>query len=145
MATYLTTVSVPRASSSLTQRLLDHGVLPTTQRQIIAQVLFEKPQHCTAEQLHDQIKARGYKVSKATIYNTLGLFAQKGLVRMIYVDNATTFYDSNTSAHHHFFNTDSGEISDIEENLIHSYLEHCLPAGTRLDSVDLVVRIRNQA
>ncbi|WP_428240594.1 Fur family transcriptional regulator [Gynuella sp.] len=132
------------AHTSVVQKLLDHDVLPTPQRRIIAETLFAKPQHCTAEQLHDQIKASGYKVSKATIYNTLGLFAQKGLVRMIYADTATTFYDSNTSAHHHFFNTDNGEISDIHENLIHSYLQDCLPAGTRLDSVDLVVRIRNK-
>ena len=66
--------------------LNEHGILVTTQRRLIAEALFARNQHITAEQLFDLVRKNGSKVSKATVYNTLGLFAEKGLVREIFIN-----------------------------------------------------------
>jgi Fur family iron response transcriptional regulator len=116
----------------------------TKPRRVIANALLAHHQHVTAEQLYDQIRQSGHKVSRATIYNTLGLFAQKGLIRPIYIDAASTFYDSNTSHHHHFYNVDSGELIDMKENMLPDTLAASLPPGTELETIDLVFRIRDK-
>jgi Fur family iron response transcriptional regulator len=121
-----------------------HGVNLTRQRRIIADVLFQRNQHVTADQLFDMVKQAGSRVSKATVYNTLGLFAQKGLVREIYIDSSRTFYDSNNSHHHHFYNVDTGDLVDIKARLAPHFVEQDLPVGTSMDVVDLVVRIKNK-
>jgi len=82
------------------------------------------------------------KVSKATVYNTLGLFARKGLVRELVVDPTKIFYDSNISNHHHFFNVDTGELVDIAINDIQVGDIPNLPMGTVTDGVDVIVRVR---
>jgi len=81
--------------------------------------------------------------SKATIYNTLGLFAKKGLVKEVIVDPSKVFYDSNVSKHFHFFNTDTGMLTDIPVDtlLIDNIPE--LPQGTELSDLDVIVRIKN--
>lgn len=125
--------------------LIAHGILPTVQRRLIADVLFSRDQHVTAEQLHDQVRQAGYKVSKATVYNTLSLFSKFGLLRPINVEGAVTFYDSNTSHHHHLFNLDTGELVDLKDTLLPApeVLKGNLPEGTRIEAVDLVIRIKN--
>ena len=84
-------------------------------------------------------------VSKATIYNTLGLFASKGLLREVIVDPSRVFYDSNTGHHHHFFNVDSGTLSDIQADQLPIGDLPSLPEGTEVDGVDVIVRVRNQS
>ncbi len=123
--------------------MVAHGVNLTKQRRIIADVLFERNQHVTADQLFDLVKQTGSRVSKATVYNTLGLFARKGLVREIFIDASRTFYDSNNSHHHHFYNVDTGDLIDIKDRLAAHFIEQDLPEGTSMDVVDLVVRVRN--
>jgi Fur family transcriptional regulator, iron response regulator len=125
--------------------LSGRGIFLTTQRRLIAEILFSCNQHVTAEQLHDQIRHAGHKVSKATVYNTLSLFSKQGLLRPINVEGSVTFYDSNTSHHHHLFNIDSGELVDMDENLLpdSQSLTGTLPVGTSLEAVDLVIRVRN--
>jgi Fur family iron response transcriptional regulator len=130
--------------SDIEQMLAQCGVLLTKPRRVIANALLAHHQHVTAEQLYDQIRQSGHKVSRATIYNTLGLFAQKGLIRPIYIDAASTFYDSNTSHHHHFFNVDSGKLIDMKENMLPDTLAASLPPGTELETIDLVFRIRDK-
>ena len=125
--------------------LLDHGITPTQQRLEIAQILFARPQHLSAEQVLCQLNEERPKASKATIYNTLGLFARKGLVRELIVDPTKIFYDSNTSDHYHFFNIDTGELSDVPSDtrqLVHDM--PALPEGTVAESVDIIFRIRNK-
>ncbi|MCG8014856.1 MAG: transcriptional repressor [Candidatus Thiodiazotropha sp. 'RUGA'] len=128
---------------NITQMMVAHGVNLTKQRRIIADVLFERNQHVTADQLFDLVKQTGSRVSKATVYNTLGLFARKGLVREIFIDASRTFYDSNNSHHHHFYNVDTGDLIDIKDRLAAHFIEQDLPEGTSMDVVDLVVRVKN--
>ena len=94
----------PEYKAEITKRLQDKGVSPTQQRLEIAQILFARPQHLSAEEVLNIVNAQAPLVSKATVYNTLGLFARKGLVREVIVDPTKVFYDSNTTEHHHFYN-----------------------------------------
>ena len=71
--------------------LRDHGILPTQQRLMIARVLFERHQHYSADQVMCSVNEGRERVSKATVYNTLGLFARNGLVREVIVDPTRVF------------------------------------------------------
>lgn len=125
-----------------TERLQAYGILPTQQRLQIAQVLLTRDQHVSAEQVLEMVSATGSGVSKATVYNTLGLFAEKGIVREVNVDPTRIFYDTNNTAHHHFYNVDSGELSDIDPANIPVEQLPDAPAGTVVDGVDVIIRIR---
>ncbi len=124
--------------------LKSHGVLPTPQRVEVATVLLEKPQHLSADQIIDQLRAYGSRVSKATVYNTLHLFGAKGLVKELNVDPRRRFYDSTTHPHHHFYHVDSGVLSDIEENQVRIMGLPPLPEGTEQESVEVLIRIRDK-
>lgn len=128
---------------SIAQRLEAHGVLPTAQRLAIARVLLDRPQHVSADQLLAMVNANGGKASKATIYNTLRLFCDKGLIREVIVDPSRVFYDSTTGPHHHFYNVDTGELTDIPQDSVSFSRLPSLPEGTREDGVDVVVRLRS--
>lgn len=121
-----------------------HGVTPTAQRLQIAEALFHQPQHLSAEQLLAVVKRTGVRVSKATVYNTLKLFSEKGLIREVIVDPARVFYDSTTGLHHHFYNADTGELADIAPHDIRFAQLPALPPGTREDGIEVIVRLRKQ-
>ena len=127
----------------IAHKLKAQGVYPTQQRMIIANVLFSKNQHLTADQVDDLVRESNHQVSKATIYNTLGLFVKKHLLNEIHIDSSRTFYDTNTQPHQHFYNIDSGELTDINLNQLPEIIQEQLPEDTQVDSVDIVVRIRN--
>lgn len=132
-------------TGDIAARLKAQGVLPTQQRLMIARVLFAHDQHLSAEQVMNQVNDGKVKVSKATVYNTLGLFARKGLVREVIIDPTRTFYDSNTSDHHHFYNVDTGELRDIDSSAMNIDLMPELPAGTSAEGVDIIIRLRNKS
>lgn len=120
------------------------GVTPTAQRLDIAQILFAQPQHLSAEQILSKVNAESSSTtSKATVYNTLGLFAKKGLVKEVIVDPSKVFYDSNISKHFHFYNTDTGELIDIPVDAINLDKLPELPEGTESSSLEIIVRIKN--
>ena len=125
------------------QGLLDrHGILTTAQRVEIAEILLERPQHMSAEQILDRLRDAGSNVSKATVYNSLKLFVEKGLVKELIVDPERRFYDSTTHAHHHFYNVDTGELSDIGEDEVRFAELPELPEGTECEGIELMIRIR---
>ena len=130
---------------SIIDMLEDHDIQPTQQRIEIAQILFAQDQHLSAEQVLNAVNQLGATVSKATIYNTLGLFADKGLVRQVIVDPSRVFYDSNTSEHHHLYNSDTGMLMDIDARQIS--IQHLpeLPEGVVAEGVDVIIRVRSQA
>ena len=125
--------------------LQKHGITPTQQRIEIARLLFSRPQHLSAEQVLDlqRSEGRGY-VSKATVYNTLNLFARKGLVREIIADPSKVFYDSNTSEHHHIYNVDTGELSDVSNDDVKISGFPSLPEGTINAGVEVIFRVRSE-
>jgi Fur family transcriptional regulator, iron response regulator len=124
--------------------LRDHGILPTQQRLMIARVLFERLRHYSADQVMSSVNIGRDRVSKATIYNTLGLFARNGLVREIIVDPTRVFYDPNTTNHHHFYNVDSGELIDIDTADLQITSLPDLPEGTVAEGVDVIIRVRQE-
>ena len=133
------------ATQDMVGMLKDYGILPTQQRLMIARVLFARHQHLSADQIMNRVNEGRDHVSKATVYNTLGLFSRNGLIREIIVDPTRIFYDPNTSNHHHFFNIDTGELTDIEsEHLQLSELPE-LPAGTVAAGVDVIIRVRRES
>ena len=83
-------------------------------------------------------------VSKATVYNTLGLFARRGLVRKVRVDPSRVFYDSNPREHHHFYDLRTGELIDIDKERIEIGDFPDLPAGARIVGIDVLVRIQGR-
>lgn len=132
------------AQRDIGEQLRDAGITPTQQRVQIAEILFARPQHLSADQILAVVNSNGPIASKATIYNTLGLFARKGLVREVIVDPSKVFYDSNTGEHHHFYNVDSGELTDIDaaEVMITDLPE--LPENTQPAGIDIILRIRHK-
>lgn len=133
-----------KVSFDATESLRTHGIYPTAQRLTIANKLFSRHQHLTAEQVYESIRAEKIKVSQATVYNTLGLFVKKGLLNEIFVDSSKTFYDTNTKPHQHFFNVDNGQLIDIKKHPVPTFIQDELPSDTLIDSVDIIVRIKNQ-
>ena len=127
----------------LVNKLKSADVTPTAQRLDIANIIFAKPQHLSAEQVLKMVNEDSPSVSKATVYNTLGLFAQKGLIKEVIVDPSKVFYDSNVSKHFHFFNTDTNELTDIPVDEIHIEQLAELPEGTSASSLEVIVRIKN--
>jgi len=127
-----------------TALLAERGVLPTAQRIDIALLTLTRPQHLSAEQIIATIRENGLKISKATVYNTLNLFREQGLLRTVDVDPTRQFYDSSTSPHHHFYNVDTGELTDIPLESVSLQVETALPPGTEQAGVDVVVRVRGR-
>lgn len=128
--------------ASATQRLLAAGIQPTRQRVHIAQVLLTGNQHLSADQVLEQMKHTGKQVSKATVYNTLGLFAARGILREVIIDPARVFYDTNNTSHNHVYNTVTGELSDVDPEYVLTERLPELPEGTELEGVDVVIRVR---
>jgi Fur family transcriptional regulator, iron response regulator len=122
--------------------LRGQGVSPTSQRLDIARVFFSRFIHLSAEDVFRLVNTGEQRVSKATVYNTLSLFVEKGLIRQVVADPNKIFYDSNTAAHHHFFDVDTGELADIDSTDLKVSGLPTLPDGKALEGVDVVVRVR---
>ncbi|MEK8090024.1 Fur family transcriptional regulator [Thermithiobacillus plumbiphilus] len=120
------------------------GVNPTSQRVEVAFVLFSGCQHLSADDILQKVNAEYPVVSKATVYNTLGLLAEQGLIREVIVEPGKVFYDANTSPHHHFYDVDSGLLEDIPADDLVLTAIPPLPAGKALDRVDVVIRVRGR-
>lgn len=126
------------------EKLRSCGVLPTPQRIEIAEILLARPQHLAADQIRDTLRRKGRRVSKATVYNTLKLFSERGLVRELTVDATRKFYDSTTHPHHHFFHVDTGRLTDIPADQVEIVGLPPLPEGTEQESVEVMIRVRDR-
>ena len=133
------------SSEQVAQLLESRGIVPTQQRIRVGELLFARDQHLTAEQIIEALRTDGARVSKATVYNTLNLFAEKGLVRPINIDSTRACFDSNTRVHYHFHNVDTGELTDVDVPRIQFERMPDLPEGTELAGVDIVIRVRTRA
>jgi Fur family transcriptional regulator, iron response regulator len=121
-----------------------HGIRPTQQRVKVAEVLLTAPVHLTAEQLLTTLRQAPSRVSKATVYNTLKLFVDHGLVRQIHLDPERCVYDSTMTPHHHFQNVETGEMRDIRPDELTLERMPALPTGTEIDGIEVVIRVRPQ-
>jgi Fur family iron response transcriptional regulator len=124
------------------RRLAGLGIRPTAQRVRIATLLLASPQHLSAEQILATLRASGARVSKATVYNTLNLFAAHGVIRQLSVDGARTWFDSNVAPHYHFHDMDTGALLDVPVPEVEFARLPRLPAGMEMAGIDLVIRVR---
>ena len=134
----------PAAVEGLGRRLMQFGVRPTAQRLRIAALLLGRPQHLSAEQVQAGLRAQGLRVSKATIYNTLNLFAASGLIRQLSVGSDRCWFDSNTDAHYHFHDLESGALTDVSLRDVEFQRLPEPPPGMQVEGIDLVIRLRRR-
>jgi len=124
--------------------LREYGIKVTAQRSWIAANLFARPRHVSADQLYEAAMREGRGISRATVYNTLNLFLDRGLLRQVVVEPNRVFYDSNTSVHYHVYNRDTGMLSDFSVEEMRLSGLPPLPESTVSMGVDVIVRIRNR-
>jgi Fur family iron response transcriptional regulator len=128
----------------LQAELESRGIQATLQRMRIAELLFARDQHLTAEQIIATLAGQGTRVSKATVYNTLNLFAEKGLLRPLQVDPERGLFDSNMRPHYHIHVEDTGELIDVPPGDVEFSRLPALPPGLESVAVDVVIRVRRQ-
>lgn len=130
---------------SIETRLRDCGLRPTRQRVALAELLFAKgDRHLTVEELHEEALAADVPVSLATVYNTLHQFTEARLIRVLAVEGARTYFDTNCSDHHHFFVEGRNEVLDIPVNNIAIGNLPEAPEGMEISHVDVVIRLREK-
>lgn len=134
----------PWSSISLHQRLRDAGVLPTLQRLAIGAVLLQCPTHMTAEQVLSAARVYLDNISRATVYGTLQLFVQHGLLRELLMDGGPTIYDSNTQPHHHLYHVDTGVVQDLPCGQLRVSGLPDLGDELEMSDVDVIVRVRSR-
>lgn len=132
-----------RPFSQALERLKRHGLRPTRQRLALVKLLFDRgDRHVTADQLHAEAAAAGVRVSLATIYNTLNQFTEAGILREVIVEAGRSYFDTNTSDHHHVLIDPTGELLDIPADHVQLTALPVLPPGTTLRRIDVILRVR---
>ncbi|MBX6327000.1 MAG: transcriptional repressor [Pseudolabrys sp.] len=122
------------------------GLRPTRQRMALGWLLFGKgDRHLTAEMLYEEASRARVPVSLATIYNTLHQFTEVGLLRQVAVDGSKAYFDTNTTAHHHFFIEGEDVLLDIPGTDVIVGKTPSPPEGYEIAQVDVVVRLRRKA
>ncbi len=127
------------------ERLRAAGLRPTRQRLALARLLFDRgDRHFTAETLHGEAQDLAISVSLATIYNTLHQFTAAGLLREVVVDSGRSYFDTNTSDHHHFYDEDHGDLIDIPGDQVAMAQLPLAPPGRRVRRVDVIIRLKKE-
>ncbi len=131
-----------RSDTPLTEILKRHGMRPTRQRLALAKLLFAGAnRHVSAENLHEEALREGARVSLATVYNTLNHFTAVGLLREVTVDSNRSYFDTNTTDHHHLYFQDTGRLEDLEPTAVRIGKLPDPPEGTTISRVDVVIRV----
>jgi Fe2+ or Zn2+ uptake regulation protein len=99
--------------ADLSQTLLDHGIQPSAQRLAVAAYVLFTEDHPTADQVWVRVRETFPMLSRATVYNTLNLFVEKGLLQQLVLAEGSVVFDPKVEPHHHFMDEDSGHIYDI--------------------------------
>jgi Fur family iron response transcriptional regulator len=136
--------AISAATAACGHKLAAMGIRPTHPRLRIAALLFAAPQHLSAEQIMATLAAQGRRVSKATVYNTLKIFAASGLIRQLTIDDSRAWYDSNMGAHYHFHDAESGALIDVPVPEVEFSRLPAAPDGMEVEGIDLVIRLRKK-
>ena len=126
------------------EKLRELGLRPTKQRVKICEALFnrEKTFHFTINDLVKMISQEmNEKISLATVYNTVHAFEKKGYLKQISINSDKSYFDTNTSVHHHFFDEDTNELIDCDENDIDSVNVKKNITGKKISSVEVLIRV----
>jgi len=142
----MTMATEARPFSEPLDRLKRAGLRPTRQRLALARLLFSRgDRHVSAEQLHAEAKTARVVVSLATVYNTLNQFTRAGLLREVVVKAGRSYFDTNTSDHHHVLAVATGDLMDIPAGTLAVSGLPEVPDGLEVERVDVVVRLRPRA
>ncbi len=118
---------------------------PTRQRLALAKLLFENgDRHVSAEGLHEEALAANIDVSLATVYNTLHQFVAAGLLREIFVDASRSYFDTNTTEHHHLLFEPSGRVEDIPADKVVISDLPAPPQGMKVRRIDVIIRLSDE-
>ena len=121
------------------------GLRSTRQRLALTRLLFvDTDRHVTAEALHKEARANNVRVSLATVYNTLNQFTEAGLLREVSASSGASFFDTNTTPHHHVLDEDTGMLTDLKPGRLKIAGVPSPPQGSEVTSVDVVVRMRKK-
>tara|TARA_B100000963_G_scaffold334823_1_gene328370 strand:+ start:447 stop:845 length:399 start_codon:yes stop_codon:yes gene_type:complete len=129
-----------------TEKLRNSGLRPTKQRLQICQVLFEtkKTFHFTINDLAKKIRKQTYKkISLATVYNTVHAFEKKGYLKQIPINSNETYFDTNISDHHHFYDLNEDRLIDLEDSDVGPINIKKKINGKKIKSVEVLVKLEN--
>ena len=132
--------------NSFIHRLRSSGLRPTKQRLTICKVLFDRKDtfHFTIDNLKKRIeKNNKSKISLATVYNTVHAFKKNGYLKEISLQGNKTFFDTNSTSHHHFYDQDSGVLMDIKNEDISITKLPSAPKGKKINKVEVTVSVAN--
>lgn len=134
--------SLPDAA--VLEKLRASGLRPTRQRLALARLLFGRGHcHVTAEELFSEARQSRADVSLATVYNALHDFTAKGLLREISIDSSSSYFDTNTTEHHHFYFEGTGMLQDIPPDRVRISQLPDAPGGAVISRVDVIIRVRD--
>ena len=128
------------------EKLRNSGLRPTKQRLQICDVLFntEKTFHFTINELKQKIKDKiDNKISLATIYNTVHAFEKKGYLKQIPVNSNQTYFDTNITDHHHFYNLKDGKLIDLEKSDVGPINIKRTIDGKKIKSIEVLVKLED--
>ena len=131
-------------NSEFIDKLRSSGLRPTKQRLKICEVLFnrDKTFHFTIQDLATQIsKQLNEKISLATVYNTVHAFKDKGYLKEISINSDKSYFDTNISNHHHFFDEDTNELIDCNDDAIEKVNIKKNLTGKKINSVEVLVKV----
>jgi Fur family iron response transcriptional regulator len=131
-------------ASDIQVLLRSKGISPTSQRLEIARLLFGRHAHLSADEVFRLVNSKQPSVSKATVYNTLALFVERGLIRQVIADPTRIYYDPNTEPHHHIFDTSSGWLTDISLDSVEVHGLPQLSTDYLVEGIDVIVRVRSK-
>ena len=132
---------------NIANKLRTSGLRPTKQRILIAKNLFERGNtfHFTVETLNREINKSGKKkISLATIYNTVEAFKKAGHLKRILTNTTKSYYDTNISSHHHFYDDETKELIDIDYQKVKLSKIPKPPKGKKIKNLELVISLQKQ-
>ena len=133
-----------KLNSNYIAKLRKSGLRPTKQRIKICEVLFnrEKTFHFSINDLMKIIRDNhNENISLATVYNTVHSFKKKGYLKEINIGNEMSYFDTNTSSHHHFYDEDTKELTDISSNDVEIKQNPTPPSGKKIQGVEVTFKI----
>ena len=133
-------------NNEIVNKLRSSKLRPTKQRIKIAEFLFrrEKTFHFTVEKLNKLINKKDNleKISLATIYNTIDAFKKARHIKEILTNNNTSYFDTNISSHHHFYDDETNELTDIKYNEIEVTKVPHAPKGKKIKDVEVIISLQ---
>ena len=129
------------------EKLRKTGLRPTKQRVKICEVLYkrEKTFHFTINELVKKIsEENNEKISLATVYNTVHAFKKKGYLKEITLNNDSTYFDTNTSHHHHFYDKTTKELIYLKDEDVEKIQINKILPGKKISSVEILVKVDNE-